>query len=80
MGILLQPWSVLLFAVAMFFVFRTIGMREASQAEVPVRPLTRWIIVGISVVIVTLGVYKVQQDRHRHPFQSGTEVAPLTVR
>jgi hypothetical protein len=77
MGILLQPWSLLLFGVVMFFVFLTIGAKEDYKA---VTPLTRWIIVGICVVIVTFGVFKVLQDRNWHPFQSATEVAPSTVR
>jgi hypothetical protein len=77
MGILLQPWSLLLFGVVMFFVFLPIGAREDYKA---VTPLTRWIIVGICVVIVTFGVYKVLQDRNWHPIQSATEVAPSTVR
>jgi ABC-type enterochelin transport system permease subunit len=80
MGILLQPWSLLLFAVVMFFVFLTIGAKEDYKAEVLMTPLIRWMIVGICVVIATFGVFKVQQDRNWHPFQSGTEVAPTTVR
>ena len=77
MGILLQPWSLLLFGVVMFFVFLAIGAKENYKA---VTPLTRWIIVGICVVIVTFGVFKVLQDHNWHPFQSATEVAPSTVR
>jgi hypothetical protein len=80
MAILLQPWSLLLFGVVTFFVFLTIGAKEEYKG---VTPLTRWIIVGICVVIATFGVYsgiKIQLDRNRNPFQSGTEVAPVTTR
>lgn len=41
--------------------------------------LTRWVIVGICVVIVTLGVFKVLQDRNFNTSRSVTEVAPVTV-
>lgn len=77
MGILLQPWFLLSFGVVMFFVFLAIGANEDYKA---VTPLTRWIIVGICVVIATFGVIKGLQDRNWHPFQSATEVAPSTLR
>jgi hypothetical protein len=80
MGFLLQPWFLILFAVVGFFVFLTIGAKEDYKAEVPMMPLTRWMIVGICVVIATFGVVKTLQDRNWKPFQSGTEVAPVTVR
>lgn len=76
MDILLQPWFLLLFGVVMFFVFLAIGTKGDYKA---VTPLTRWIIVGICVVIATFLVIKVLQDRDWHPFQSATEVAPSTM-
>ncbi len=56
MGFLLQPWFLILFAVAGFLVFLTMSAKEDYKAEVS--PLTRWIIVGICVVIATFGVFK----------------------
>jgi hypothetical protein len=53
---------------------------EDFKAEVPITQLRRWIFVGICVVIAAFGVFKIQQDRNWNPFQSGTEVAPFTVR
>jgi hypothetical protein len=80
MNFLLQPWFLILFAVVSFFVFLTIGAKEDSEAKVAMMPLTRWIIVGICVVIATFGVFKVLQGRNWNTSQSGTEVAPVTVR
>ena len=60
MDFLIQPWFLILFAVVAFFVFRAIGARENDKAEVTV--MTRWIIAGISVVIVACSVLKVLHD------------------
>lgn len=76
MGFLLQPWFLILFAVAWFFVFHTIGAKE--DYKVPMMPLTRWVMVGIGVVIVTFLLFKVLQGRNLNPLQS--EVAPVTAR
>ncbi|MGA2536441.1 MAG: hypothetical protein ABSF53_10515 [Terracidiphilus sp.] len=56
MSILLQPWSLLLFAVVMFFVFFAMGAKEDYK---PVTPLTRWIMAGLFVAIVAFGVIRV---------------------
>jgi hypothetical protein len=56
MGILLQPWSLLLFKIGMFFVFLMIGAKEDYKA---VTPLTQGIIAGILLVIATFGVFGV---------------------
>jgi hypothetical protein len=56
MGILLQPWSLLLFGVIMFFAFLAMGARGDSRS---VTPLTRWIIVGKCVAIEIFGVIRV---------------------
>jgi hypothetical protein len=52
MGILVQPSTMLLFAVVMFFVFLALGVKERFKA---VTPMTRWLIVGIRVAITTFG-------------------------
>ena len=80
MGFLLEPWFLILFAIAGFFVFRTLGAKEKYKAEVALMPLTRWVMVGICVVIATFAVLKVLQDHNLKPSQSGTEAAPATVR
>jgi hypothetical protein len=74
----LQPWSLVLFAVASFLGFLAIGAKTSYKTEVPM--MTRWIVAGICVVIVTIGVFKVLQDRNRNSFQSGTEVPSVNGR
>jgi hypothetical protein len=56
MGILVQPWTMLLFAVVMFFVFLALGAKERFKA---VTPMTRWIIVRLCVAIATFGAFSV---------------------
>ncbi|HVU47282.1 MAG TPA: hypothetical protein VHD85_14215 [Terracidiphilus sp.] len=80
MGTLLQPWFLVLFGVTGFFVFLTLGANEDRNNKVPMRSLERWMIIGICVVIVTLGIFKIQQDRKWNPFHSVTKVVPVTVR
>ena len=80
MGFFIQPWFLILFSVAGFLGFLTIGAKEDHKAEVLMMPLTRWVVVGICVLIATFGVVKILQDRNWSAFQSGTEVAPATVR
>ena len=60
MDFLIQPWSLILFAIVAFFGFRAIGATGNSNAEVPV--MTRWVIAGISAVIVVCSVLKVLHD------------------
>lgn len=79
MGFLLQPWLLIIFAVVGFFVFYIIGAKQDHMVPMMQMQLTRWVIVGISVVIVTLGVFKVLQDRNFNTSRSVTEVAPVTV-
>jgi hypothetical protein len=80
MGFFLHPWFSILFAVAGFFVFLTIAAKEDHKAKLPMLTLTSWTILGICVAIATFGVFKVLQDRGRSSSQSGTEVAPVTMR
>jgi hypothetical protein len=56
MNILLQPWSLAIFGVVMFFVFLAIGAKEDLK---PVTPWTRWIMAGLFVAIVAFGVIRV---------------------
>jgi hypothetical protein len=67
-GFLLQSWFLILFAVAGFFVFYTLGINENYKGEVAMIPLTRWVILGIGVVIVIFLVLKVLQDHNINPF------------
>ena len=69
MDFIIQPWFLILFAVAGFLAFGAIGAQEKYKAEVAAAPLTRWIILGISVVIVAVCVLKVLQIHRWSPFQ-----------
>ena len=79
MGFLFEPWFLVVFAIAVFFVFLALGARGNYRASAGMMRVTRWLIVGISLVIVTFGVLKVLQDHHSSTFQPRTAVAPVTV-
>ena len=78
MSVLLQPGFLFLFAVVGFFAFRAMSAKEDHKSEVPM--MTRWIIVGICVVIATFGVFRALQRDNRTSSQSGTEATRITAR
>lgn len=80
MSLLLQPWFLILFAVVGVFVFYTLGTRAGFKGKVAMPRLTCWVMVGICMVIVTLGVLKVLRDHNSSPFQSRTVVEPVSAR
>ena len=78
MSVLLQPGFLLLFAVAGFFAFLAMSAKEDHKTEVP--RTTRWIIVGICVVIATFGVFTALQRGNGNSSQHGTEATRVTAR
>jgi heme/copper-type cytochrome/quinol oxidase subunit 4 len=78
MSVLLQPGFLFLFAVVGFFAFLAMSAKEDHKIEVPM--MTRWIIVGICVVIATFGVFTALQRGNGTSSKSGTEATRVTAR
>ena len=41
---------------------------EDYTTDVPVSPLTRWVIVGICIFVIVLGLFLIQHDQNWNPF------------